>query len=379
MKNLQNKTLIITKDDARVVHGRTYENEKVFDFSSDSPESVDRYFSNELGVELSKTRATEAKRYGNAGSFNRQHSDLTLILEDVASQLSYNDDLSNFVSLDVRDTFNRNVMGRIAINGNGGFRSKLLNGDEGNLVQGNVSFGSIYMPAVYWGEKAQVNYFQQGAGSEMGLDILGEKTRAIADEWATGLLDTYMLGITQGTTQVTNGLLNMPAPVSVTNTTLVTKSLSSMTDAEFNTFLGGLIGQYAINVGYATAPDTFVIPTDDYMGLVGTQIGTGANANNGVFTRLARLEQALQQASGNVNARVLHSPYAMKAQNASGINKNVYALYRKDTLSALLPMDLRAVAPLDSEGFITEVAYVGSVSGILPKKSSGGLITYFVF
>lgn len=369
-----NKQLVISKNDIRVIHGKTGVNEQVFDLRTSTPEAVDSYFSNE-GYSLSKIKAEQSKLFGNAGSFNRQYSDLTLILEDVASQLVYNDDLRNFINLDVRNTFDRNIMARISVNNNGNFQSKLLSGDEGNLFQANVSFNSIYTPAIYWGEKAQVNYFQNGASQELGIDVLGEKTRAIADEWASGLLEVYMTGVTG----VTNGLLSLPSPVSITNTTLVTKSLSSMTDAEFNTFLAGLVAQYASNVSFATAPDTFVIPADDFFGLVGTQIGTGANSNNGVFTRLDRIKQALVQASGNVNAQVLPSPYAMKSTNVSTINKNVYALYRKDLLVGLLPMDLRAVAPLDMEGFITEISYVGSISGVLPRKSSGGLITYFVY
>jgi len=113
-------------------------------------------------------------------------------------------------------------------------------------------------------------------------------------------------------------------------------------------------------------PDTFVIPADDYLGLVGPTSSTFMN-----ISKIEYLNNAFQKATDNPNFKIKGLAYAQATRNAdAGINKDRYILYKSDpkTMKMTIPVDFTMLEAATANNFNwTQPAY-GQYSGCLINR-----------
>lgn len=167
---------------------------------------------------------------------------------------------------------------------------------------------------------------------EMGR--VNAETFSYIEEQERARLKTYQLGIQKvaflGTDDGLNlGLLNQ-TDVAI-NTTLLPANIASMSIQELTNFAKTAIATYFANSNSTVFPNTWLMPTSDYMSL-----GVPINPQYPIGTIREFLENAFKAAGAPADFRILHTVYG----NAAGSNGTArHVLYNRDAdvLTMYLP------------------------------------------
>lgn len=231
----------------------------------------------------------------------------------------------------------------------------------------DVAMTPLRMPIKDWAKDFTYNIVEIAkAAASSNWDLLAGKTKSLKKNWDLGLQEICFLGH-PGVSELT-GLLNSDE-VNSNSSVISTKKISEMTSAEFQTFIGQVVSVYVDNSENTSKPDTFVIPTDDFLGLA-----SAASDNNPAISKLEYLQKALAATSGNKNFTILDLAYCQKERNEDfGINSNRYVMYKNDpdVLTMAIPVDFTLLEAETINNFnFTQVAY-GRYSGTMitrPKE-----------
>ena len=139
-----------------------------------------------------------------------------------------------------------------------------------------------------------------------------------------------------------------------------------MTADQINTLVINLIQTYYKNNGYTRFPDSFTIPTFDYLGLP-AYINPEFPLENS--SRMRILEEAFKKQTGNPNFKIKHTIYCQPSQaNAIGaaLTCNRYILTVDDprSLKMLLPVPYTVTLANTVDGFSWQNAAYGQFSGV---------------
>jgi hypothetical protein len=293
---------------------------------------------------------------------------LSYIRSQVIKQKFYEVDIASYVPVDVGEAgWSDEIVQNLTFLTGGGF----FDGDvdtqtgTGRMAGVDAALVPIRMPVVSWAKQALWTIFEiMKAAAANNWDVVEAKLSSLKTNWDLGIQEVAFLGHPSRT--LVTGLLN-DSEVTI-NTSLITVSLSNMSATQFTTFIAGLLAAYFANSNSTTLPDTFVIPTSDYLGLAVPYSTTYPN-----ISKLQWLTESLQRMTGNPSFQVLPLAYAMATNNASrGINKNRYALYRRnpDTMSLAIPVDFTMLeADTNNKMNWGQPAY-GQYSGVLINRKA---------
>ena len=239
-------------------------------------------------------------------------------------------------------------------------------GDVGNLdgngriAQVSAGLAPIRMPTMTWAKHIKYSIAEiETAARGAKWDVVSAKLESLKKNWDLGIQRIAFLG--HRSNKALTGLLNNAE--ATINTATITKSVSSMTAAEFQSFVATLLGVYYDNTESTALPDTLVMPMSDLLGL-----GAAASPEFPVQNKIQYLTDTFRSVTGNANARILGLPYAQADRNGLGVNR--YALYRNDpdVLTLNIPVDftLREVRT-DMDVYWNQPA-IGQYSGVLVTR-----------
>lgn len=168
-------------------------------------------------------------------------------------------------------------------------------------------------------------------------NIITEKERARKLDHDLSIQKSLLLGTTAHP-----GLLTLSGVA--TDSSVLTAKISSMTAAQFKTFLGSVFGNYFTATGYTALPDTFAIATSDFMGL-----GAAVDETYPLKSMLERFQETFKQVTGNPNAKIVPLVYCEPAYNGGSYK---YVLYRKDsdTLKVFNPVQYSITQGMTLDG-----------------------------
>lgn len=265
---------------------------------------------------------------------------LTDITSKVVEQKFYEISLSDFVDFSTgTGAFMQEILHNAVVNVAGGFETGVINtGNEARLNSSDIAIGQMRFPILNWAVKSVYSVFDvQQAFAAMNFDLIEQIALSRKKMWDLGIQKVTMCG-SKVNTSVT-GLVNNSG-VTV-NTTVITKSISSMTDAEFQALVGTLLDTYYANSNQTAMPNRFYIPSSDYLGL-----GKAASTTYPNITRLEYLTQvfgAILAGYGVSDFRILPLAYLektqMNANTSSNVNRYVLANKNPDTMYASIPVD----------------------------------------
>jgi hypothetical protein len=217
------------------------------------------------------------------------------------------------------------------------FSTGVLNTAAANsrFAETDAAVDSISVPVINWGKQISWTIFDLQMASRSGnWDLVTSKERSRKKNWDLGIQKVAFLGL-DGNANV-RGLLTQGDVTA--NTTLITKYINAMTEAEFQTLLQGIIEAYRSNANRTQMPSHFIIPEADYNGLA-----VATSENFPLVSKLERLIQVFRTITMNPGFKVLPAAYADKANNADNVylDKNRYTLlnYDEDSLRMDIPVD----------------------------------------
>ena len=228
--------------------------------------------------------------------------------------------------------------------------------NNGRLARVDTQLEGIRVPRKAWGKTINYNIPELAQAQLAGnWSLVEQKEMSRVKNWQLGIQKIAFLG--SATDTRIKGLLNQDDVTN--NLVVITKKINEMTPAEFQAFLGTILSVYWDNSNSTVLPDTFIIPTDDYLGLVNS-----ADETYPLKSRLERLQESFAAATGNPNFNILPLAYAQSSRNSLGVER--YVLYRQDpeSLTMEIPVDYTTTIQDTINGFTYESVGYGQFSGV---------------
>jgi len=289
---------------------------------------------------------------------------LTYIQTRVTTQKFYEVQPSDFFPVKVGDGgWADNIVTNIEFSAGGDFESGIIDSgnSEARLASVEAGISPKSLAVTMWGKKIGYNIAEvQQALYTNRWDAIEAKTRALKKNYDLGVQSIAFIGSKVDNEKTPGFLSNTDVN---TNLALITKAISSMTAAEFQTFIKSVIAAYFTNSNDTVLPDTFQMPMTDYLGLV--------NATSDVYPVGSKLEymlKAFKEATQNPNFEIKGLAYGDASRNAVvGINKQVYTLYRRmdeTTLRMDVPLRFTLGAPNTADNFTFNAVGISRYTGV---------------
>ena len=285
---------------------------------------------------------------------------LTYIRSQVVKQRFYEISVADYLPMDVGEAAWKSqiVQNREFYTG-ANFEDGLTDQGFGRTPQASAALDQITMPTQLWAMKAVWNISEIMEAANVGnWDIVEAKLRSLKKMWDLGIQKTAFVGCGG----LLTGFLNN-AEVNI-NTALIGEDISGMSDTEFQAFVKGVLTAYFANSNYTRDnPDTFVMPSSDYLGLASAASATFPN-----ISKLEYLENSFKKMTRNDGFKILSLVYSQSDKNPEG--KDRYVLYRNDpdTLKMTIPVDLTMNQAYTVDGFNFEQKAYGQFSGVLVNR-----------
>jgi hypothetical protein len=287
---------------------------------------------------------------------------LTYIKKQVSEQKFYEVAPADFIPVSVGDgAFAANILTNRTYQVADDFESGNIRtgADSSRLAGVDVAIDSKTMAVINWAKSVDYSIFDiEQALVANNWDPIEQKHRSRKKNWDLGIQKIAFLGSTL-TPSTVPGLFTTTSVN--TDTSTIQKLISSMSASEFSTFVQNVLAVYFANTNSTVLPTSFIIPYDDYLGLMTPVSSTYPN-----IPKLNYLEQAFKAICGP-NFKILPNAYGTPANNAvAGLNKHVYCLLRYDPESIRMdiPVDYTTTQPNSVNNFqFQDVAY-GQYTGV---------------
>jgi hypothetical protein len=241
----------------------------------------------------------------------------------------------------------------------GEFESGIVNvaGGAADMPMVDVGISPKTYPICTWnkGYRYSIPELEKALAAN-NWDVVKAKTDTLKKNWDLGIQRTAFLGSRSGMSDV-EGLLTLSVPTKDTDT--LKQKISSLAADEFQAFVGALLGLYFSNANSTVLPDMFIIPMDDYLGMV--------NAPSPVApfnSKIEYLENALKKGTGQAGFKVVGNAYAMAANHPSSVNR--YMLYRNDpeVVKMDIPVNFNLTSPNTADNYFWKGVAYGQFTGV---------------
>lgn len=224
------------------------------------------------------------------------------------------------------------------------------------LSEVNIGIDSVQTKVIDWAKMLGYSLMDvQKAQKSGNWSLIEQLEKSRKKNWDLGIQKVGFLGHSVDTN--VTGLLNNAGVTN--NTSLITEALKDMTDAEFQTFITGLLQAYFSNSDSTAFPDTFAIPMSDWLGL-----GKATSATYPVVNRRQYLINEFREATKNPNAQVVPLAYGDSGNNGLGVQR--YVLYKNDAdvLDMNIPVDYTSTVIGSINNFQFQNVAYGQFTGV---------------
>ena len=191
----------------------------------------------------------------------------TLVLADVIHQRFYEEAIAKFASVLVgRGAWLDFLQQPQTFDAGGPFHegdSNMATNQQIPVV--NVGMSPITVPTQGWNKGYSWSIPEvERALATNNWDLIKSRQAALEKNWQLGIQEMGFVGNP-------NNLTNFPGLLSNTqvtvNTSFIPQAISTMTGAQINAFVAGLIGLYRSNTSETRFPNRFVVPMSDWPGM----------------------------------------------------------------------------------------------------------------
>ncbi len=289
---------------------------------------------------------------------------LTAIIRDVAEQKFYQIPIADYVPVRIgtEAAWADDVLMLRSFYAGGDFEKGYIEtGTEGRLASTSATLNGIRVPARVWAKEIAYSIADVAKAARTGVwDYVTQQEKSRRINWDLGIQRTAFLGSKDGTMK---GLANLEE-VTV-NTTLLPAALSSMTDAQFQSFVTGMIGAYLANDNYTAMPNRLYIPQSDFVALT-----AATSLQFPIKSKLVYLEEVFKAATRDNDFKILPLAYLQSAQSDGVLTKNRYILmrYDEDVARFEIPVDYTVTVPNSYDGWTMRNVGYGQHTGVLAAR-----------
>lgn len=253
----------------------------------------------------------------------------------------------------------------------GSFEDGIVNtgGQNDRLASADAGVDALNIQVFNWGKTIGWSIMDLEQAAKSGnWDLVTAKERARKKNWDLGVQRIAFLGAQgqNGASGKCLGLLNQSG-VTV-NTTVIQKSISTMSTSELKTFTSQVIEAYRANCNRTAWPTHFIIPESDYNGLA-----SQASPDFPIKSTLELLEEAFKLITRNAGFKILPLAYGDAAYHAdvtSIAGKQVYCLlnYDEESVRMDLPVDYTNTLANSLNNFQFQNVGYGQFTGVLAYR-----------
>lgn len=321
--------------------------------------------------------ANSMQKYCNDLGYEISITSLTTLLKKITEQKFYHLAPAQYIPIQVGEgAWSQFLTSYRSYQIGGKFEDGIVDTGSPNSRYATLDAGvdSLTIPVINWATTIGWSIFDLQLAAKAGnWDLITAKEESRKMNWDLGIQRIAFLGSNMGTSLASAncyGLLNQPNITA--NTAIITKKISSMTAAELNTFLLGVLEAYRSNSNRTAYPTHFVLPESDYNGLT-----TQSSADFPIKSKLEVLLDSFKVACANPNFKIMPCSYADAAQ--SGFSYQIYAMYRYDEKSIRMniPVDYTSTLANSNNNFNFENIGYGQFTGVLTLRPQE--LLYFTY
>lgn len=302
------------------------------------------------------------ERFGNALGYEVPITTLTTIVKKISEQKFFEVAPADYVPVRVGEgAWSTSLTTYRSFDMADSFETGIINtgGQNARLAVADSAVDAVNVKITNWAKAIGWSIFDLEHATKAGnWDLVSAKERARKKNWDLGIQKIAFLGASGATGASCLGLLNQSGGV-VTNTTLITKPISTMTATELKAFTGALVEQYRANCNRTAWPTHFIIPESDYNGLA-----TMSSPDFPIKSTLQILEETLQTITRNKGFKILPLAYGDKAYNSLGVQKYVLLNYNEETIRMDIPVDYTNTQANSVDNFSFQNAAYGQFTGV---------------
>jgi hypothetical protein len=291
---------------------------------------------------------------------------MTYIKKKVVEQKFYKVPFADFIPVEVGEgAFASNLLTNLTLSNSGDFEDGIINQGIANarLSTADAQVTSVSVEVKTWAKEIGYSIIEiEQALQSNNWDLIESREKARKTNWDLGLQQIAFLG-----SVVNPNVLGLYTLTNVnSDTTTIVKTISSMTVTEFNTFVSLVREAYRANCNRTAEMTDFIIPEDDYNGLM-TMVTTAG------YSAVSKLE-FLQKAFGS-GVQIKATAFGMPTYNASrGLNSSSgyhrYVALNKDreTIRMDIPVDYTTTQPNSLNNFQFQNAAYGQFTGVVAYR-----------
>ncbi len=290
--------------------------------------------------------------------FDAAMTTLTQIRQDIVEQVFYEVPFGDYVPVKMGfGAWSDQILTYRSYLTGDDFESGIVNSAiRSRLAETNVALEPTYLKNNSWAKETGYSLIEiQEAARSGNWSLIQQLETSRKTNWDLGLQKIAFLGHTSDSN--IKGLLNQSG---VTNdTTTITAPISDMSAANFQTFVGNVLGLYFANTNSTRMPNTFILPMSDYLGL-----GTATDANFPIKTKLDYLLDTFKRLTRNPNFVIEGIAYCDVANNNLSVNR--YALYNNsmDSLQMYIPVNYTSTVIGTINNFQFQSVAYGQFTGV---------------
>ena len=296
--------------------------------------------------------------YLNALGIEIPITTLTTAIKSVSEQKFFRISPADYMPVVVGEgAFGTNLLKYVSYNMAGGFENGIIHQGvaQSELAQADAGVEGIHIPIINWAKGLNWNLFEVQTAAKTGnWDIITEKEKSRKTNWDLGIQKIAFLG--SEAVPTVKGLLNQTGITS--DTTTITTSITNMSAAEYQAFVGAVYAAYRTNSAYTAEPDVFIIPESDYNGLA-----SAVDPNFPIMSKLEYLKKAFREIVGH-EVEIKKLAYADMAQSGLGVQRYVLLHKDADTLAMNIPVDYTSTLANSINGFNWQNAAYGQFTGV---------------
>lgn len=261
---------------------------------------------------------------------------LTYIKKKTTDQKFYREAPADYIPVVVGEgAFSSQLLTNRTYSNADDFESGILRtgASDAHLTETDISIDGVNVPVANWAKTIGYTLFDvEQALRANNWDIIEKKHKARKTNWDLGFQKTAFLGVSSNQTGFPGLLTN---PNIVTNTSLITALINSLSASALQTFVTTLIQTYFANTNSTALPNRFVVPYAEWLGDPALTPGT---VGTYPVPLIEYLEKAFKKAVSRMEPdfKIMPSAYCDAANNPSALH--YYMLYRDDDESIRMDM-----------------------------------------
>jgi hypothetical protein len=293
--------------------------------------------------------------------YNIDITTLTQVRQEVVEQTFYEEAPADFFDVSVGEgAWMQELVTYLSFATGDGFESGIINDGQGALKKTDTAIAPLKTPIKNWAKELEYNVFELNqAMKAANWSLISAKEEARKKNWDLGIQKISFLGLDTDTN--VKGLLNNTNVNS--NTSLITKFISSMDANEFQAFVAGFISAFLSNANQTATPDHFIMPLADFAGCV-----AATSDQFPIIDKISYMEKAFSRAIGGKPFTIKGLAYCDQNYNNLGLNRYVAYKRRKQTLLSFIPVDYTSVIAGSINQFQFQSVAYGQFTGVQINK-----------